>query len=388
MRITFVCPSGNTPIGGVIALYEFANGLARRGHEVHLVHMPMWGRRIESLDDLGRYRFEPEIVHYLPGDDPASIPDTDLVFGTGSPERFGLPVLLVQGFEMLHSHLERMGFRTPSLKVCIAGWLADVGEVFGVPREQFHVVPMGIDRDVYRPITPLDHRPSQVAMLYSSHPAKGWAVGLAAVRAAHERMPALRVVVFGTAVPPGPLPDWITFHLDPDPQHLVTEIYNQSQVFLQASDYEGFGFTAVEAMACGCALVTTDNGGSRDYGHPGVTALVADPGDAATLADHLVTLLSDLPMRTRMAEAGRREVARFDWDLGAELLEAALLRYLADPARYLHEPGPDRTLGLELSQGELAARVLSETRPLTTGAGDLATSRSQGTDRITPSGGG
>ena len=119
------------------------------------------------------------------------------------------------------------------------------------------------------------------------------------------------------------------------------EVYNQSRVFLQPSRHEGFGYTAVEAMACGCALVTTDNGGSQDYAVPGETALVAPQGDVPALVGALDTLLRDDAARTRMAHAGERFVRRFDWDRSAALLEGLLDRYLADPEAFQRPPvGP------------------------------------------------
>ncbi len=348
MRLTFVTPSGPAPIGGVSALYEFANGLARRGHEIRLLHLAMWGREVGSLDDLDRFRFEPSIVHFFPGDAPESVPDSDLVFGTGAPARLGLPVLLVQGIDMLHEHLERRAFRTPCLKICIASWLVDVGDRYGVAPQQMEVVPMGIDHDRYRVTVPLGERHPQVAMLHSTHTAKGWDVGLEALRQIRRQVPDVRVVAFGTAPPVEPAPPWLEFFLDPDPEVLVETIYNRSQVFIQSSDYEGFGFTAVEAMACGAALVTTDNGGSRDYAVHGETALVAPPATRRRWPPR-ATLLEDDPLRLRIAGAGERAVRRFDWDLGAEMLEGHLLRYLENPAPYQEPPGPEKPVSPLLS---------------------------------------
>jgi glycosyltransferase involved in cell wall biosynthesis len=202
---------------------------------------------------------------------------------------------------------------------------------------------MGIDHRRFRVLRPLDERPLQVATLYHAHPAKGWPVGRAALEAAHRLVPELRAVVFGTSLPPEDLPSWMTFVLDPDQDRLVSEIYNASRVYLQPSDHEGFGFPAVEAMACGCALVTTDNGGSEDYAFAGETALVASPGDVDALARHIVRLLEDEDQRLRLAEAGRRFVARFDWDLAGAVLERELEHYLADPDAYpgAEPPAPD-----------------------------------------------
>ncbi len=201
---------------------------------------------------------------------------------------------------------------------------------------------MGIDHDRYRVTVPLGERHRQVALLHSTHTAKGWGVGIDAVHEIRRQVPDVHVVAFGTEPPTAPVPDWLEFHLDPAPEVLVETIYNRSQVYLQPSDYEGFGFTAVEAMACGAALVTTDNGGSADYAVHEETALVAPPRDAAGLARHAVALLRDDERRLRIATAGTRAIRRFDWDLGAELLEDHLQRYLDDPATYQQPPGPER----------------------------------------------
>ena len=92
-------------------------------------------------------------------------------------------------------------------------------------------------------------------------------------------------------------------------------------------------------MACGCALVTTDNGGSRDYAVDGETALVVPPGDAAGLAAAAERLLRDDAARARLAGAGAELVRRrFDWDNTAALLEPHLEAYVADPGRYQQPP--------------------------------------------------
>ncbi|MEO6626954.1 MAG: glycosyltransferase family 4 protein [Aquihabitans sp.] len=304
------------------------------------MHAPFLGHSIDGLDDLSWFSFEPGIVHHLaPHGSTEPLPRADVIFSTNLPPEAGLPVLLVQGFEMLYSGVERRGYRSPGLKVCIASWLVETGRRFGVDADQFLVVPMGIDHDRFRLVTPIEDRPVQVALLHSSHPAKGWQVALEALTEVHRRVPDLQAVAFGTTAPSATWPDWLTVHSSPEPETLVRDIYNQSQVFLQASDYEGFGFTAVEAMACGCALVTTDNGGSRDYAEQGRTAMVSQPRDVSGLADQVVELLTGRKDRLRIAKTGMAMAKRFDWDVAAELLEQALMTYLAHPAAFQKPPG-------------------------------------------------
>ena len=81
----------------------------------------------------------------------------------------------------------------------------------------------------------------------------------------------------------------------------------------------------MEAMACGAALVTYDNGGCRDYARHGETALVAPRRDVDALARALERLVDDAPLRERLARAGQAFIHReFDWDRATTRLEAIL----------------------------------------------------------------
>ena len=57
--------------------------------------------------------------------------------------------------------------------------------------------------------------------------------------------------------------------------------YDAARVFAVGSWFEGFCQPGLEALACGTPLVTTDNGGCREYAIDGETALVVPPRDAA-----------------------------------------------------------------------------------------------------------
>ncbi|MGH9227185.1 MAG: glycosyltransferase family 4 protein [Acidimicrobiales bacterium] len=336
MILNFAYPSSPDRTGGVTVLYELANACARRRHEVHFVHGPLTPYRVRSLDELPPFPFDDRIEHHLVDRlDHPRLPAGDVVFGGTAPRRLGLPVDLVQGFRMLREDIERDLYRSPLPKMCVASWLVDVGVGYGSPPEQLWYVPLGIDQSVFAVRTPQERRRHDVAMLSHPHREKAFAVGLDALAELKRRVPPVRALVFGIDPPSLPVPDWVRFWQAPDHPTLADEIYNDSRVFLQPSRHEGFGYTAVEALACGCALVTTDNGGSRDYAVDGETALVVPPGDAAALAAAAERLLRDDVGRTRLAAAGAELVRRrFDWDNTAALLERHLEAYVADPDRY------------------------------------------------------
>jgi glycosyltransferase involved in cell wall biosynthesis len=333
--ITFVTVSPNKPVGGVTSIYQFANAMRRRGHDVHLVHRRWRGDRIEGPDKVTWCPLEEGIRHHFPLPfDPTKLPDADFVFFFDEriPPRCGLRLMFVQGLRVREKHQARM--RSPCPKICVARWLVEVGREAGVPEEQLVYVPYGLDHQKYRVLTPIKDRPPRVAMLYHLHPVKGAEYGLEALARVKERNPGLEAVAFGTMDPAHLIPPWMRFLKSPPQSVLVGEIYNGSRVFVSPSIHEGFGFTAVEAMACGCALVTAANGGSDDYAHEGETALVVEPRDPGALADRIERLLVDDAERVRLATQGNEYVKRFDWDETSRVIESFLEKYAADPERY------------------------------------------------------
>jgi len=356
VNVTFLVPSTKRTIGGVIALYEFANGLRRRGHGITLVHVPIVDGHIEHVEDLAWFTFEPGIEHQivdaldgheLPRADFIEVTAVELFAGSNGsavrsasfPASAGLPFLFIQGFGIFSADVDDRAFRAPFPKICIARWLVDVLRAKGVPPQQVAYIPYGLDLTTFRLVRPIEHRPPQVAMLYNAHPIKGAQFGLRAIEEVQRRMPEVKAVAFGNKDPLHRLPDRVTFVKLPSRHVLVDEIYNRSAVFICSSISEGFGFCAIEAMAGGCAVVTTDNGGSDDYAVEGETALLCAPRDVAGMADRVEMLLRDDALRTGIATRGYESVQRFDWDNSARQLEEFLKGYAADPDR-LRERGP------------------------------------------------
>jgi len=256
----------------------------------------------------------------------------------------GEPAVIVQGFRLIGATWDAFAFRAAMPKICVASWLVDVGRSYGVPDEQLVHIPMGLNHDLFAVRNGPRDREFDVAMLYHPNREKGWAVGRSVLEQLALRRPGTRAVVFSLAgPPPDPLPEGVELYLDLDQRRLADEVYNQTRVFMQSSLHEGFGLTAVEAMACGAALVTSDCGGSRDYAVPGETAVVVPAGDVTGLADSVDALLENDQRRHALAAAGERYVRKFQWTRSAELLETFLERYVADPAYFQRPPGEDRS---------------------------------------------
>ncbi|MFC8829501.1 glycosyltransferase family 4 protein [Streptomyces sp. NPDC057137] len=84
-------------------------------------------------------------------------------------------------------------------------------------------------------------------------------------------------------------------------------------VAASTSRHESFGMTLVEAMRCGLPVVSSDcDYGPREILQPGVDGLLVPVSDPGAVADALLTLIDDEPLRRRMSAAAVRNASRFD----------------------------------------------------------------------------
>ena len=338
MKLTFLCPHVRIA-GGVRAILTYADRLARRGHAVTVVvpgTRTRWRgvRAGEPPSWIGDFRPE---IQWVPRWSASALPEADAVVATAwqsapivadAPARAGRKLYLVQHYESLyHGDADEVDatYRLPLTKIVISTWLR------GIMRERF-----GSDAEVI--VTPVDaalfHRVEvprtpdvglRVLMLHHEYAWKGVADGLAAVARVRATGRAVHLVGFGVKAPRNAT-GYDEFHANP-PQAELRRLYSGADVYLCPSWDEGLGMPSMEAMACGAALVTYDNGGSRDYARDGETALVAPRRDVAALAGALERVLDDAALRGRLAVAGSAFVREtFDWDRAVARMENLLAR--------------------------------------------------------------
>ncbi|HEY74904.1 MAG TPA: glycosyltransferase family 4 protein [Thermoflexia bacterium] len=89
-------------------------------------------------------------------------------------------------------------------------------------------------------------------------------------------------------------------------------LYNGAVLLALPSFYEGFGLTALEAMACGTPVVVSDRGALPEVvGEAGVRV---DPEDVEGIAEGMATLLSDPRLREQLVAMGRARAAELTWE--------------------------------------------------------------------------
>jgi glycosyltransferase involved in cell wall biosynthesis len=353
VKVVFILPNaGRVPIGGFKVVYEYANHLARRGHQITLVHaaqqrmdtpFPELMRRIahywrvrvnRGFGPAGWFALDPSVsVRWVLRPDAASVPDADAIVATAwdiaewvhqYPEPKGKKFYLIQHLETWDGPEERVlaTWRMPLRKIVIARWLAAIAEKFG---EEATYIPNGLDFAAFGlDCEPSARDPQRLGMLFHRHPWKGSADGLQAFAMIRQRFPQATLEMFGVPDPPTNLPDGVIYRQRPSPQELRA-LYNRCAIFLAPSRTEGWGLTATEAMACGAALAATDIGGHREFAIPNQTALCSPPEKPEELAANGIRLIEDAGMRASLAFAGRSFVEQFTWQRAADAFEACLL---------------------------------------------------------------
>ncbi len=329
----------------------FANGLARRGHQVCIIH-PGGTADAEILAELdGRIRRVETAIQGsrsmgLPGRLLLSrqlanaVPVSDVVFATYTPTlpaawwavrglKKGRLAWLSMDFEgtwegsaMLRA-IARWGARRADRILVISSYLKDVVHGLGA-RTPIDVVGLAlIAPELYFPDREAVEKPENVLYVGDDRPRKGLEDFLSAAKIIHAKRPATQFILCLKAQPLREFGVPVQLHVRPS-HAALRQLYAGSSVFLSTTWEEGFGLPPLEAMACGAAVVMTDSGGNRDYARPGHNCLVIPPRQPGLAADAVLSLLEDGRMRAVLRKNGLQTARETTWEAVLDRFEASL----------------------------------------------------------------
>ena len=354
MKITFILPPLSLA-GGIRVIAIYADRLRRRGHDVHVISVPLrlksFKRRVKRFLTRQSWPFKTNrrdayfrdldiSVHLLESFRPVQdqdVPDSDVIVATWwmtaewvskLSRHKGAKAYFIQHhevFDNLPKERSAATYYLPMHKITISKWLVDLmnseygdQNVSHVPNsvdlEQFHAVPRG-----------KQNRPT-VGLLYSTIPWKRCKTSLQAFTSSSKKIPNLKLLSFGNIDIDKnlPLPTGATYYKDPK-QNRIKDIYSQCDVWLCASTSEGFHLPPLEAMACRCPVVSTMVGGPLDIIENGVNGYLVPVEDVESLTDRLVDVLELNDNQWRiMSEAAYNTARRYTWEDATDRLEKAL----------------------------------------------------------------
>jgi glycosyltransferase involved in cell wall biosynthesis len=99
------------------------------------------------------------------------------------------------------------------------------------------------------------------------------------------------------------------------PDENLPELYRAADTFIYPSLYEGFGMPPLEAMACGCPVISSARGSLAEV--IGDAAVIIDPENVASIGEQLSAVATNPALRERLRGAGLTRAQQFNWDTAA-----------------------------------------------------------------------
>jgi len=341
MKIIFLIP-GTRISGGIRVVFEYANHLITRGHDVLIIHplsplpyasslypahgMPEVTTILEHK--VGWFDLKAKLIG-VPTLEEKYIPKADIIVATWWETAYciknykidrGQKFYLIQGYETWGGPKELVegSYKLGLKNVVISTFLKDA--LRKIDADVCAVIPNGVNlNDFYVEQRQYVSDTIRILMPYRPEGWKGTEDGTKAFEIANTQCKNIKLVMFGLERGPD-VPDYVEFHVNAVGKRL-REIYNSCDIFLFSGRTEGSPLAPMEAMACKCAVVTTDVGGISDYVISGKTALVSKPNDTDALAQNLIALIKDRKKLHKIAEAGNKHIKEFTWDRSTEQLE-------------------------------------------------------------------
>ena len=210
--------------------------------------------------------------------------------------------------------------------ICVSGpSKKDVVEEFLVNPENVEVILNGIDIETFKPDSNIREIENRIVTTASADiPLKGLRFLINALPRVLQDFPKTHLIVIGKSsneskirklIDNLSLNERISFKSNLSEEEIV-DIYHTSQIAVIPSLYEGFGFGAGEAMACGTPLISTDSGGLKDV--IGDSAIKITSGSIEEIENEIIALFNDPKKREQLSLKGRKRMEDlFDWKISA-----------------------------------------------------------------------
>jgi glycosyltransferase involved in cell wall biosynthesis len=174
-------------------------------------------------------------------------------------------------------------------------------------------VQLGIDTSKYYMKTPLDRRDGKTVLFpLRAQRDKGASVAIEAIKLIEEQRKDINIVTFGNYGKTAMLPNSIDQRGFVDDDELFN-LYNAASIFVIPSLLEGFCLPGLEAMACGCAVISVDNIGIREYIKHNNNGVIVSPNDPNAIAKAVISLVENCSQRNNLIMHGFQTARTFSY---------------------------------------------------------------------------
>lgn len=97
----------------------------------------------------------------------------------------------------------------------------------------------------------------------------------------------------------------------------MPEVFRNQDIFVDFSSFQAMGLTAMEAMACGCAVIVPQNGGASDFSQNMRNCIAVDSADKRNCFESLCKLIEDNQLRRKLSHNAARDICSFSTEKSA-----------------------------------------------------------------------
>lgn len=329
------------PVGGVIVVFQYAEELLKRGNNVFIyyktdmiwnnkfIYLPKFIRKMvaqyATLKFPNWYGLNKGIKKYSLFEK-SDIKNHDIIIATGIetaeivsslPNTAGDKFYFIQGFEnwgyddnqVLESY--KLGMNN----IVISKWLSNIVEK-ETGKKPFYV-PDGIDNKIFYVDPNQVREPYSITFHYRKDEYKGCIYAIRAVESLKVEYPNLNVTIVSKEKRTDVIPEWCHY-VENATLDEVAKINNRSQIFICSSISEGFGLPGLEAMACGCALCTTDYLGGKEYAKDEYNCLVSPIKNVELMVKNIKLMFENKELREFIVQNGIKTAMEFSGEKSAD----------------------------------------------------------------------
>jgi glycosyltransferase involved in cell wall biosynthesis len=267
---------------------------------------------------------------------PRSFPAAKIIRMSGGHHFFA--VTLGRQTRPWRSWIERRSFARADYLCGVSRFVVETTrQLLNLGRRPIEVLPNPVDTSLFRPRPDIAEERNLIVFVGTICEKKGVGQLLEAMPQIVTRVPDARLWLVGRdyrdegggrtleryrALVPPHLQDRIIFK-GPVEHHALPEVLARAHIAVYPSHMEAQGIVNLEAMAMGKAVVSSHTGPGPELVEDGVSGLLCNPHDPGSIANRIITLMTDAELRKRVGDQARRRVlAEFSENVLIERNEA------------------------------------------------------------------
>lgn len=348
MKINLILPfTANS--GGIKVAFEYANGLYLKGHDV-VCYAPMKEYKYNNYGIKGLLKQSKNAlqniirgstvkwfdllvpISLIPCINNCYVRNADIVIATAWPTAFsvseldknkGVKYYLIQGYEVWSGPKELVdaSYKLGLKNIVISNWVKNRMEDISAPVEK--IIYNGINHEEYYCENRENQKNINLLLMYNPSKWKGYDDGISAIGIVLRKHSNIKVNIFGLKSSRN-IPPFASFYKKPT-VNILRKLYNLSDIYIFPSRFEGFGLTALEAMACKCAVVATNTGIIESIGKHKYNIMISEVCDVDLMANNIIELIEDKNLRNFVSNNGYQTAKIFDWGKSIDDIENLFL---------------------------------------------------------------